>query len=336
MSSRRSSGLPSRPIARHFAETQAANQERGFPLGPASPGVVLHSDRSARRRGGGGGGGGRQGQRAVRRLGQPELGEPRVVRPDDAPEDGMVVPEVVRVEDEHEESGGEAPGAAVPERQLPHLPGVGSTERRGGDVQAGQGLPRHGFELRRRLVRDRDLGRLHEGVADEGDVAGLRRAARTRRFPVQEPQTVGARDRPEVETIREAHFRVRRQERADFRKEHFRADLGHERPREPEIRFAAEKRESDGRSRPESVPGEGPGESAEHGGSGERRAGSGAGSRAGAGRFARHYRPAAKVGGAPGGAEARPGRRAGRSLRGPPRRGARAADRVSRRKSGVG
>ena len=129
-----------------------------------------------------------------------------------------IVEEVVADEDQHQQVGAQRPRVLVMERQLVGLPGALASPRLGGDVQLRQRGGGERLEAHVQLVGDPHLARLHERVAEDGDVAARRGARRVGRLAVEEAEAVGAGDRPVVGAV-DAHIGVRLVEHAHSRHE---------------------------------------------------------------------------------------------------------------------
>lgn len=130
-----------------------------------------------------------------------------------------ILSKVVVDEDEHDLLGGQRPHKCIVIWKLFYLAGPAASEGRGRDVQVGQLPDRKGFKQDIEFVGDRDLPRFHEGTADHGDMTACRSAFGAERFAIQKPQAVSPRDRPEIEMVRPADFRIRFQETTHFRNE---------------------------------------------------------------------------------------------------------------------
>ena len=125
-----------------------------------------------------------------------------------------VVEVVIWNEDKHNQPGIQTPGVFVVKGQLGDLAGTAPPECRGRHVQVRQLPCGHLLQPDVELLRNSHLPRLNEGIADHGDVTTLRGPLRARRFAVQEPQTVGAGNGPEVKAVRPADLRIGTQQNA--------------------------------------------------------------------------------------------------------------------------
>lgn len=75
------------------------------------------------------------------------------------------------------------------------------------------------FKQGMEFIGDRDLPRFYEGIADHGDMTACRSAFGAERFAIEKPQAVSPRDRPEIEIVCPADFRIPFQETTHFRSE---------------------------------------------------------------------------------------------------------------------
>ena len=130
-----------------------------------------------------------------------------------------VVGEIVVEEDQNQQVGAQRTRVLVVVRQLVGLPRALPPPRRGGDVQLRQRGGRQRLEAHVQLVGDRDLARVHVGVAEDGDVAARRGARRIGRLAVEEAEAVRALHDPVVEAVGVAHLGVRLVEHAHARHE---------------------------------------------------------------------------------------------------------------------
>lgn len=94
------------------------------------------------------------------------------------------------------------------------------------------------FKQDMEFIGDRDLPRFYEGITDHGDVTTCRGRFGGGRFAVEKSQAVGPRDRPEIEPVRRADFRIRFQDQAHFWVKILRNGRVHERRRYPEPDFS--------------------------------------------------------------------------------------------------
>lgn len=151
-------------------------------------------------------------------------------------QDGRIISEVVANEDEHHQPRVDVPREFVVICNLIDLAGIFAPEGRGGNIQVGQTMGGQVFEPDVNFLSDQDVPRLYEGIADHGDVTAWWHV-RGRGFTIEEPQAIGSRDRPEIEPVRPANFRVRFQDEARSWVKILGNDRGHERRRYPEPHF---------------------------------------------------------------------------------------------------
>ena len=157
---------------------------------------------------------------------------------DQSTQDWRIVSEVVEDEDEHHQLRVQMPHEFVIIGKLIDLACASASEGRGENIQAGQMARGQVFEPDMKFVGDRDFPRFHEGIADHGDVTTCRGKFGSGRFAVEKPQVVGSRDRPEIEPVRRADFRIRFQDQAHFRVKILRNGRVHERRHYPEPNFS--------------------------------------------------------------------------------------------------
>ena len=127
----------------------------------------------------------------------------------------IIVDEVVRDEDQHQQFGLQRSCELVVERELVDLPRAAPAESRGRDVQPRQFPGRHFFEADVKLVGDGNFLRRDKGIADHGDVTTLGGARRVDRFTIEKTEAVGARNGPVVEISGVAYLRIGLQHQSD-------------------------------------------------------------------------------------------------------------------------
>ena len=120
----------------------------------------------------------------------------------------VIVNEVVRDKDQHQQLGPQPSCELVVERELVDLAGVPAAEGGGREVQPRQFPDRHFFEADVKLAGDRNFLRSDKRVADHGDVTTRRGARRGDRFTIEKTEAVGARNGPVVEISGVAYLRI--------------------------------------------------------------------------------------------------------------------------------
>ena len=120
----------------------------------------------------------------------------------------IIVGEVVRHEDQHQQFGLQRSCELVVERELVDLPRAPPAESRGRDVQPRQFPGRHFFEADVKLVGEGNFLRRDKGISDHGDVATLGGARRVDRFTIEKTEAVGARNGPVVEIPGVVYLRI--------------------------------------------------------------------------------------------------------------------------------